>query len=185
VEIPESTGDLTEWMRQALEGNEAAYRCLLAGVAARLRGQLRGRLSGFGASDVDAEDVVQETLLAIHLKRHTWNRVERFEPWLAAVARNKLIDAMRRRGRRVELPIEEVEACLADDSQPDQDNALDVPVLLSQLGRRAQQIVRLISIEGEDVRTVARRLDMTEVNVRVTLHRSLKSLAALYRKGGP
>ena len=95
-------------MRQALEGDEAAYRRLLAGVAQRLRVQLRARLARWGASDVEAEDVVQETLLAIHLKRHTWNRVERFEPWLAAVARNKLIDALRRRGRRVELPIEDV-----------------------------------------------------------------------------
>ena len=171
-------------MRQALEGDEAAYRCLLAAVADRLRVQLRGRLARWGASDLEAEDVVQETLLAIHLKRHTWNRVERFEPWLAAVARNKLIDAMRRRGRRVELPIEEIEGSLADETHADQDEALDVPVLLSQLGERAREVVRLISIEGEDARTVAQRLGISEVNVRVMLHRSLKSLAALYRKGG-
>jgi len=170
-------------MRQALEGNEAAYRRLLAAVAERLRAQMRGRLARWGATDVEAEDVVQETLLAIHLKRHTWNRVERFEPWLAAVARNKLIDALRRRGRRVELPIEEFEASLADESQANRDSALDVPVLLSQLGERAREIVRLVSIEGEDARTVATRLGMSEVNVRVTLHRSLKSLAAIYRKG--
>jgi RNA polymerase sigma-70 factor (ECF subfamily) len=171
-------------MRLALEGDEVAYRRLLGAVADRLRVQLRGRLARWGATDVEAEDVVQETLLAIHLKRHTWNRVERFEPWLAAVARNKLIDALRRRGRRVELPIEDFETSLADESRTDQDDALDVPVLLSQLGERQREIVRLISIEGEDVRTVAQRLGMTEVNVRVSLHRSLKSLAALYRKGG-
>lgn len=169
-------------MRQALEGDESAYRQLLAAVAERLRGQLRGRLARWGATDLDAEDVVQETLLAIHLKRHTWNRVERFEPWLAAVASNKLIDALRRRGRRVELPIEEVEGYLADDTQGDQDDALDVPVLLSQLGERAREVVRLISIEGQDARTVAQRLSMSEVNVRVTLHRSLKSLAAWHRR---
>lgn len=171
-------------MRQALAGDEAAYRRLLTAVAGRLRAQLRARLARWGAADVEAEDVVQETLLAIHLKRHTWNRVERFEPWLAAVARNKLIDALRRRGRRVELPIEEVEASLAEDTQVDRDDALDVPVLLSQLGERAREIVQLVSIEGHDVRTVAQRLGMSEVNVRVTLHRSLKALAALYRKSG-
>jgi len=184
VETLDSPGDWTAWMRQALEGDEVAYRRLLAAVAARLRGQLRARLARWGATDVEAEDVVQETLLAIHLKRHTWNRVERFEPWLAAVARNKLIDALRRRGRRMEVPIGELEASLADDTQSHRDDALDVPVLLSRLGERQREIVRLMSIEGEDARTVAQRLDMTEVNVRVTLHRSLKSLAALYRKGG-
>jgi len=110
--------------------------------------------------------------------------VERFEPWLAAVARNKLIDAMRRRGRRMETPLEDFEASLVDTAAEGQDDSLDVSTLLSQLGDRQQQIVRLISVEGEAVRTVAQRLQMTEVAVRVSLHRSLKALAVLYRKGG-
>jgi RNA polymerase sigma-70 factor (ECF subfamily) len=171
-------------MRLALDGDQAAYRRLLSAVAERLRMQVRGRLARWGASDVEPEDVVQETLLAIHLKRHTWDRVERFEPWLAAVARNKLIDALRRRGRRVELPIEDFAESLADTRGGDEANTLDVSRLLAQLPDRQQQIVQLISVEGQDVRTVAQRLRMTEVNVRVSLHRSLKALAALYRKGG-
>ncbi len=78
METLDSPGDWTAWMRQALAGDEAAYRRLLTAVAGRLRAQLRARLARWGAADVEAEDVVQETLLAIHLKRHTWNRVERF-----------------------------------------------------------------------------------------------------------
>ena len=180
----EPAGEWTVWMRHALDGDAAAYRRLLAAVAERLRVQLRGRLARWGATDVQPEDVVQETLLAIHLKRHTWNRVERFEPWLAAVARNKLIDALRRRGRRVEVPIEDVEASLVDEGAVAGDDSLDASRLLAQLPERQQQIVQLISVEGQDVRTVAQRLQMSEVNVRVSLHRSLKALAALYRKGG-
>jgi RNA polymerase sigma-70 factor (ECF subfamily) len=180
----ETAGEWTMWMRLALDGDEAAYRRLLAGVAQRLRAQLRGRLARWGATDVEPEDVVQETLLAIHLKRHTWNRVERFEPWLAAVARNKLIDSLRRRGRRVEVPIEDLEATLADEGATAGDEALDVSRLLAQLPERQQRIVQLVSVEGQDVRTVAGQLQMSEVNVRVSLHRSLKALAALYRKGG-
>jgi RNA polymerase sigma factor (sigma-70 family) len=171
-------------MRQALDGDQAAYQRVLSAVAKRLRVQVRGRLARWGAADVEAEDVVQETLLAIHLKRHTWNRVERFEPWLAAVARNKLVDALRRRGRRVELPIEDFAESLADAGGGDHADALDVSRLLAQLPERQQQIVQLVSVEGQDMRTVAQRLQMTEVNVRVSLHRSLKALAALYRKGG-
>jgi RNA polymerase sigma-70 factor (ECF subfamily) len=181
---PEPAGDWTVWMRQALDGDQAAYRCLLSAVASRLRVQMRGRLARWGATDIEPEDVVQETLLAIHLKRHTWDRVERFEPWLAAVARNKLIDALRRRGRRVELPIEDFEETLADEGSGNESDALDVSRLLVQLPDRQQQIVQLVAVEGQDVRTVAQRLQMSEVNVRVSLHRSLKALAALYRKGG-
>jgi RNA polymerase sigma-70 factor (ECF subfamily) len=184
VQRDEPAEDWTGWMRQALDGNEAVYRRLLEAVANRLRATVRSRLSRWGSTDLDPEDIVQETLLAIHLKRHTWNRVEQFEPWLAAVARNKLIDALRRRGRRVELPLEDVEASLAVEEREAEDDAQDVSRLLATLDGRQQQIVRLISVEGHAVRTVAERLQMTEVAVRVSLHRSLKKLAALYGKAG-
>lgn len=48
-----------------------------------------------------SEDILQDTLLAVHLKRHTWDADALFLPWLFALARTKLVDALRRRGRRV------------------------------------------------------------------------------------
>ena len=60
-----------------------------------------------GLSGSEVEDVVQETLLALHLKRQTWDAEQLFTPWVRAVARNKLIDNLRRRGNRTELPIED------------------------------------------------------------------------------
>ena len=128
-----------------------------------------------------AEDVVQETLLAIHLKRHTWNRTEKLGPWIAAIARNKLVDVLRRRGRRAEQPIDDVIDTLIDETAVADDDQRDVAQLLSQLGERQQRIVRCISIEGRSVREAAEQLQMTEVAVRVALHRSLKALASLYR----
>jgi RNA polymerase sigma-70 factor (ECF subfamily) len=82
------------------------------------------------------------------------------------------------------VPIEDFAETLADGAAANEGDALDVPRLLAQLPERGREIVRLISIEGQDVRAVAARLEMSEVNVRVSLHRSLKSLAALYRKDG-
>ena len=74
-------------MRLALAGDAAAYdRCLRA-MAARLRAGVRRAIVRAGLAANDAEDVVQEILLAVHLKRHTWDAARPIGPWLAAIAR--------------------------------------------------------------------------------------------------
>jgi RNA polymerase sigma-70 factor (ECF subfamily) len=84
-------------MRAANAGDEAAYTRLLASLAPVLRAIARRRLAGTRLVS-DFEDVVQETLLAIHLKRHTWDETRPFGPWFSSIIRHKLVDAARRRG---------------------------------------------------------------------------------------
>src|SRR5437868_3878566 len=86
-------------MRSALAGDDAAYRRLLGAVAPVLRANARRALVRAGQPADQAEDIVQDILLAVHLKRHTWDVKAPFAPWLFAIARNKLIDNLRRRGR--------------------------------------------------------------------------------------
>jgi len=57
---------------------------------------------------------------------------------------------------------------------------MDVEQILAKLRDPQRTIVHAISIEGTSVRETANRLNMTEVAVRVSLHRALKALAALY-----
>jgi len=97
-------------MRAGLAGDSAAYRGLLEAITPHLRALVRRQLARAG--NADAEDVVQEVLLAIHLKRHTWMTDQPFTPWLNAIARHKVIDALRKRGRRSESPIEGLEEIL-------------------------------------------------------------------------
>ena len=93
-----------EWsqlMRAAMNGDGAAYQRLLNDLSRVLRATVR---RGFGGADLpasDAEDVVQEVVLAIHLKRHTWDQSKPIGPWIMAITRNKMIDEIRRRGRRM------------------------------------------------------------------------------------
>ncbi len=95
------------WMRAANAGDNGAYRRLLGALAPFLRKVAAQGFIRAGLGSGDVEDVVQETLLAIHLKRQTWDADQLFTPWLRAIARNKLIDNLRRRGNRTELPIED------------------------------------------------------------------------------
>ena len=83
-------------MRAAVNGDAGAYRQFLASLAPVLRATARRNCARVGLDGGEAEDVVQETLLAIHLKRHTWDLDRPIGPWITAIARHKLIDAIER-----------------------------------------------------------------------------------------
>src|SRR4029450_10487869 len=105
-----------EWavlMRAAMAGDEAAYRTFLKAITPSIRAVARRNLARYGLDVGDGEDVVQDTLLAIHLKRQTWDQDRPIGPWISAIARNKFIDLMRRRGRAIKVPIEDVAGSLA------------------------------------------------------------------------
>ncbi|MFJ6324502.1 MULTISPECIES: sigma-70 family RNA polymerase sigma factor [unclassified Rhizobium] len=169
------------WMRAAIGGDAQAYHRFLSAVTPHLRAMARRRCDQFGAPVSEAEDVVQEVLLAIHLKRGTWDPARPIGPWLSTIVRNKLIDSLRRRGRHMSVPIDDVIDVLEAEEHADALDRLDVDRMLEQLKDPQKTIVRSISVEGTSVRETADRLKMTEGAVRVALHRALKVLAALYR----
>jgi RNA polymerase sigma-70 factor, ECF subfamily len=173
-----------DWMRAANAGNSGAYRRLLEALALFLRTLVRQGFVRAGLGAADVEDVVQETLLAIHLKRQTWDAGQLFTPWVRAIARNKLIDNMRRRGNRTELPIEDFIDVLPAEAAGEQLSAREADKLLSVLGGRQQEIVRAICLEGASIREAAGRFSISEGATRVALHRGLSALAAAYRSGG-
>lgn len=170
-----------DWMRSAIDGDAQAYNRFLLAVTPRLRMMARRRCEQFGAPAGEAEDIVQEVLLAVHLKRGSWDPARPIGPWLSTIVRNKLIDSLRRRGRRIDVPIEDVVETLEAPSDTDNFARQDALTLLQRLKDPQRDIVRSISIEGAGVRETAVRLKMSEGAVRVALHRALKSLATLYR----
>ena len=176
-----------EWalsMRAAIDGDSTAYRRLLASLTPVLRTVTRRNCVRIGLDGGEAEDIVQEVLLAIHLKRHTWDVDRPFGPWIMTIARNKLIDARRRRGNRLTLPIDDLADILSAEGSDDATDRGDLDRLLGGLGERQRDLVRSLSVEGRSVQETAERLKMSEGAVRVALHRAIKALAALYRGNG-
>src|ERR1044072_7370840 len=110
-------------MEQSLEGDSVAYQRLLALLSPTLVRSVRARAQAVG---LDAEDVVQEVLLALHLKRNTWVRGTPVAPWVAAIARNKLVDAHRRRGSRLEISIDRVVDTLRSDAEDNDEPSHDL-----------------------------------------------------------
>jgi RNA polymerase sigma-70 factor (ECF subfamily) len=169
-------------MRAAIGGDGVAYERLLKALAPALRSTARRGLLRSGRSEAESEDVVQETLLAIHLKRHTWDAGRPIGPWIRAIAHNKLVDHLRRRGNRVDVPIEGFEEVLPAEDNTAPVETRDVEPYLNGLPARQRDVVRCIIWEEISIRDTATRLNITEGAVRVALHRGLAAIAQNYRR---
>ena len=168
---------LDDLLRAANRGDQRAYAEFLRAVTPIVRGIARTRGGGLGADVI--EDIVQETLLAIHQKRHTWREDMAVRPWLYAIVRYKVVDAFRARGRRLQVPIEDFAEVLPAEPEPDPTERSDAERVIARLDPRSARIVRAIGLDGASIAETAGALDMTETAVRVALHRGLKRLAAL------
>ena len=164
--------ELARLMRAAISGDERAYGDFLQQAACLVRGLARRKIVRGG---IDPEDIVQETLLAIHLKRHTWRQDAPIMPWLYAIAKYKLIDAFRHRGRRVEIEIGEIAETFAG---PTSETVSDQEIrhALATLAPGQRSVVAAISVDGRSIGETAKWLGMSETAVRVALHRGLAAI---------
>jgi RNA polymerase sigma-70 factor, ECF subfamily len=161
-------------MVTALAGDAAAYRALLVALSAHLRAYFRRR-----AGRDPVEDLVQETLIAVHNQRHTYETAERFTPWVHAIAKYKLIDFLRREGRRpTEALTEETETALVDQQTDDAAEARrDLALLLAGLPPRYRLPIEQVKLAGYSVEEVAAATGMSVSAIKVGIHRGMKLLA--------
>ncbi|MDX2203644.1 MAG: sigma-70 family RNA polymerase sigma factor [Hyphomicrobiaceae bacterium] len=170
------------WMQAAAEGDQRSYRRLLDALVPLITAVARTCLARNGRDLSELDDVVQESLLAIHLKRHLWDASRPLVPWVRALVVNKTIDSMRRRGRRIVVPIEPLANMLpADTPQPDMGRS-DIERLIGHVRGRQRLVLEAIALKGQTVREAADSLGMSEGAARVTLHRAIKAIAELVRK---
>lgn len=166
-------------MLQGLAGDVAAQRRLLQGCAERLRHYYRRRLIG---READAEDLVQETLFAIHQRRASYDIRQPFTAWLHAIARYKLIDHLRASQRRRTLPLGEVGELLASEDPSEAFGAAaDVATLLATLPPKQEEAIRLTKLDGFSVEEAAAITGQSPSGIKVGVHRGLKALVARTR----
>jgi RNA polymerase sigma-70 factor, ECF subfamily len=180
--VREREDDWTALMRSAISGDSAAYHRLLKAVTPVLRAAAKRGLARAGQPVDQSEDIVQDILLAVHLKRHTWDANAPFAPWLFAIARNKLIDSLRRRGRRVFVNIEDFAEILPGEAAPETAPAGEVAAQLQSLPARQRQVLQSIAVDSASIKDTATKFAMSEGAVRVALHRGLASLTAKLRE---
>lgn len=161
-------------MVAGLAGDDRAYHALLTLTAERLRRYFARRLAG---RESDVEDLVQETLIAIHNKRSSYSPSLPFTAWLYGIARYRLIDHFRREGRRATVPLDDFD--FADEDSSDAVlAAIDVAALLGRLPAKQSAAIRLTRLEGLSTREAAERSGQSEPAVKVNVHRGLGRLMA-------
>ena len=171
---------LRDLLVRGLAGDAGAYHAFLNDLSAHLRAFLRKRLTRLPD---EVEDLVQESLLAVHNQRHTYDPAQPLTAWVHAIAKYKLIDLLRRRAGREQLsdPIDdELELFVTSDT----DAAMarrDLAKLLERLPARQRLPIVHMKLEGLTVIETARATGMSESAVKVGVHRGLKALAAMIR----
>ena len=163
-----------------LAGDEPAYHAFLRELSAHLRAFLRKRLVRLPD---EVEDLVQESLLAIHNQRHTYDAGQPLTAWIHAIAKYKLIDLLRRRAKRDLLtdPLDDESALSSASDTEAADARRDLRKLLAQLPERQRLPIVHMKLEGLSVTQTARLTGMSESAVKVGVHRGLKALAAIVR----
>jgi RNA polymerase sigma-70 factor, ECF subfamily len=176
-----SEEQLRELLLLGIAGDTAAYHGFLHQLSGRLRGFLRKRLMH---RPNDVEDLVQETLLAVHLKRHTYDPRQPLTAWVFAIARYKLVDLLRRRNARDELTDswdDDTEVFASSEAEA-ADARRDVRELLDRLPDRQRLPIIHMKLEGLSAVETARVTGMSVSAVKVGVHRGLKALAARIRR---
>lgn len=168
-------------MLASLAGDASAYRALLIAMRARLSPFIARRL---GRDVSEVEDLVQETLIAIHTKRATYDPGQPFTAWAYAIARYKLVDHFRRTGRRAAVPLEDAGELFAADDRLATDARLDTERLLQDLTPRSRDLIEGVKLKGWSTEEAAARTGMSPSAVKVAVHRGIQRLAAKVRSQG-
>ncbi len=166
---------------QGLAGEARDYERFLATLSAHLRAFLRRRL---GQWPDEVEDLVQETLLAVHNQRHTYRADMPVTAWAHAIARYKLVDWFRthaRRGAR-NVPLSDADELFSTADADAAQARRDLALLLDTLPDKQRLPIQHVKLEGLSVVETARLTGLSESAVKVGVHRGLKALAARIRR---
>ena len=167
-------------MRNAQDGDRAAYASLLKEILPVLKRRVQSRL-GF-LPIMDREDIVQEILLSLHAARATYDPKRPFMPWLMSIAQNRMIDNARRNSRRLnnEVLVDEFPAHLADDNagEPASEsiNAKALQHAISGLPPGQRQALELIKFRETSLKEASALTGMSIGALKVSVHRATKTL---------
>ena len=171
---------LRPWWDRAQAGDEAAYRHALTLIAGRLRSFLRRRLA---QRPDEVEDLVQETLLAVHNQRHTYRHDMPVTAWVHAIARYKLVDWLRSHAVKgaLNVPLDDAAELFSSSDSEAAEAWRDLGQLLQTLPDRQRLPIVHVKLEGLSVVETARITGLSESAVKIGVHRGLKALAARIR----
>jgi len=171
-----NTSDLAKWLSAAQLGDKISYEKFLVAVSNLLKSFLLKRM---GDPDL-VEDVLQESLLAIHRSRHTYRPEKPVEPWLYAICEHRMVDFYRKYRRIEKMEIttvddfDDIVHANADNSQHNIGES--ILEALTHLPEKQRQVIELLKIKDLSVKETAIRMNMSESLVKVTAFRGYQAI---------
>jgi RNA polymerase sigma-70 factor (ECF subfamily) len=161
-------------------GDRVVYEALLRTCIPFIKRVARGQ----GVRPDLIDDVVQETLFAVHRARHTYDPNRSFTAWLRTIAERRAIDGLRRSGRtgnrEIHAPLE-YENHPDPDSDPEQaairfDNTERLKSAIGKLSAGQREAVEHLAFAYQSPEQAAIITGRSAGSLRVDWHRALKSL---------
>lgn len=158
---------------QSMNGNRASYESFLSLSSVLIERYLK-QLGGRYAQKETLEDLLQEVLLTLHQKKHTYREDRALLPWLYAIVRHRYIDYYRSRKRTpAQTSLEEMGDIIEGTEQSP---GFDMEEIMSLLTARQKEMLYLVKVEGQSYKEAASTLSMSVSAVKVSVHRLVKSL---------
>lgn len=160
----------------ASNGDVKAYSNFLQTLTPYLRGFFRKRMKVY--PDL-VEDLTQEALLAIHLKRHTYDTKLPISAWVYAIAKYKYVDLVRSQKNWGKYDsIDEDLDVFATSDEVAQDSRRDLAKLLQSLPESSRMAIQLTKLDGHSVKEASVMTGMSESAIKIGVHRGLKKMAS-------
>lgn len=166
--------DLAASFLHGRTGDKAAQRAFLNAASVLLRAYFRKRLTG---AIEDAEDLTQDTLIALHTRAHTFDPAYPLTAWMYAIAKYKLCDFNRRSRRRAEAPMGDQEFAAIDASFEASDARADLGAMMARLPEKQRAMIRLVKLQQHRVCDVAAATGYSQSDVKISVHRGVKALS--------
>ena len=164
--------ELRSLMTASLAGDAGAYRRLLEQLTSHLRAYYKHRFARIGHGPTEAEDLLQEALIAVHTHRHTYDRSQPFTPWIYAIARYKFLDYLRcTKSSLKDLPMEKAEELTSNSDLAAVESSLDLQRLLLEVSSKVREAIQYVKLDGLSVSEAAARTGMSQSAVKVAAHR--------------
>jgi RNA polymerase sigma-70 factor (ECF subfamily) len=176
--VTETEADIDELLRGVAGRDRAAFRHVYRLASAKLFGIALRICRDRGV----AEEAVQEAFLDI------WRTADRFDPargpaiaWMSVIARNRSIDALRRRGRDAGRTMAGGDALLPDLPDPRQATDggvghMSLVACLEELDETVRDMVLRAYYLGDTREDLAARFDAPVNTIKTWLRRGLQSL---------
>ncbi|HLJ64906.1 MAG TPA: sigma-70 family RNA polymerase sigma factor [Stellaceae bacterium] len=167
-------------MARAQEGDRLAYCRLLQSITPALRRLVMRH----DYQRAEVEDTIQDILLTIHAVRHTYDPARPFGPWLVAIARRRVIDRLRQRGRRGARETELTafhETFLADETNEglSGEERRTLRAAIATLPRGQRQAIEMLKLRELSLKEAAQESGLSVAALKVSTHRALKALRLL------